>query len=133
MANRTTLLKYVLSSIPFYAFSCINVPIIVTTRIEKEYRAFLWDHNSDQRSFHFVAWDNIYSHQQLKRLGIIPLHRRRQAFLLKLAANIIINPTSLWAKIITAKYHFLGTLINYDIPRNCSTIWRKFILAGLIV
>lgn len=59
MDDRTKLLKSLLTFIPLYYFSCIHVPKSMVNRLEREYKAFLWDHSADQRGdqrgLHFVA------------------------------------------------------------------------------
>lgn len=74
MAGRTTLLKYVLASIPLYYLSCIHVPATAVNRLEREYRAFLWSYNVDKRDLHLVAWEKLCMPQHYGGLNLIPLH-----------------------------------------------------------
>lgn len=55
LAGRATLLKFVLTTIPLYSLSCIHVPSYSLNNLEKEYRAFLWGHDSTQRGLHLLA------------------------------------------------------------------------------
>ena len=53
-------------------------------------------------------------------LGIFSLLTRRRASLCKLVAQLILHPTSLWGRVISAKYHFVGSWTSYSFPWYCS-------------
>lgn len=44
---------------------------------------------------------------------------------LKLAANLILNPTSLSAQLVSSKYQFFGSWNSYRKPQKFSPIWNK--------
>lgn len=50
-----------------------------------------------------------------------------------MATNIILNPTSLWAKVVIAKYYFPGTWTGYTKSKNYSTIQREITSTNSIV
>ena len=80
--------------------------------------------------FHFISWQNICLPWESGGLGIFSLLVRRQACLCKSAAHLVLNPSSLWAQVINAKYHFMGSWDNYKRPPRCSSIWAKITAYG---
>ena len=50
---------------------------------------------------------------------------RRKSYLCKLATQLVLNPSSLWAQLIKAKYQFDGQWHLYTKPRNTSAIWAR--------
>lgn len=130
MADRTTLLKFVLASIPLHCLSCIHIPVAIIKRIKKEHRAFLWDHIVDSRGFHLLSQDKICMPQNSGSLNIIPLQAKQQAFLIRLAANLVLNPNFLWTRVVMAKYQFTGSWHSYHCPCQSLIIQRKILRQG---
>ena len=56
---------------------------------------------------------------------------KQQALLSKLAINLMLHPTSLWAQFVIVKYKFKGTWLAYSKPHKISFIWNKIYKAGI--
>lgn len=70
-----------------------------------------------------MAWQKVYQPKQ-GGLGICPLAKVNKVLLAKLAWRMVKNPTSLWYRILHAKY---GSPIGKESVQNmstCSVIWR---------
>ncbi|XP_073117084.1 uncharacterized protein [Elaeis guineensis] len=129
-AGRATLLQSVLASLPLYILASIHVPIGVLESIEKQHRAFLWGHAEDRKGLHLISWKKNMFVETEWRFGIDSLIQRKEEFLCKMAAQLILNPESLWAKVVSAKYKFNGTWTNYVQPARCTIIWAKIVEQG---
>ena len=87
------------------SFMCI-VPLIVIHKLKKILRAFLWGHDVNRRGLHLFSWSQVCSPKSVRRLGFQTLFERRQALQGQLAAQVVIYSDFLWAKLVSAKYHF---------------------------
>lgn len=61
-------MKYVISSIPFYAMA--KIPVRVCDEVEKLSRAFLWRGDMYKKGWVLVAWKNICKPKCYGGLGI---------------------------------------------------------------
>lgn len=68
--------------------------------------------------------------KKLGGLGLSSLNKCHQECLTKLAARVVLNPSSLWVRLVTDKYHFQGTWDSYSAPHNCSPIWGRICSYG---
>jgi hypothetical protein len=71
LADRTTLVRFMLSAIPVYFFIAMNVPKWVISAIDKIRRGFLWKGRKEVKGGHcLVAWDKVTRPLDLGGLGI---------------------------------------------------------------
>ena len=103
----------------------LHVPLSVINPLEKEFRAFLWGHWTDHHGFHWVVWAQVCLPKNEGGLDIVPLWTRRFQCLCKHAAQLLLHPDILWAKLVHAKYKFSRSWLNYSAPQNVSPIWHK--------
>ena len=87
-------------------------------------------HQIHSRRLHLISWERICSPKQVGGLGLSSLVQKKEAFLSKMAAQLVLNPNSLWAKMVASKYNLLGNWYNYFKPPHCSTIWSRIIKQG---
>jgi hypothetical protein len=103
-ARRITLTQSVLAALPTYVMQTTLLPQGVCNKIEKLMRNFIWGSAEENQSWHSVSWDNICKPKNQGGLGIRRIKHYNQALLMKLAWNIINNPSAMWVKILKAKY-----------------------------
>ena len=118
-----TLIQSVLATLPNYIMTVIHLPNEILTRLQKEFRAFLWGHPIDRKGMHLVAWHNICNPKDKRGLGFVSLFQKCKALFAKLAAQLILNSSSLWANLVRAKYSFNASWHNYKKLPNCSHTW----------
>lgn len=51
----------------------------------------------------------------------------------RLVVDLVLNPNSLWTKVVNTKYQFQGTWHTYNRPKNSSIIQRKILRWGTII
>lgn len=100
-------------------------PIFILGKMAKEYWAFLWGQLAGSKGLHLISWDQVCSPKQEGDLGLTSLRNHKQALFCKLTAQLILKFYSLWARIVSAKYKFLGLWNGYKKPFKCATIWSK--------
>ena len=55
-----TLIWSTLSSMPIYLMSLLRIPRVVSLRLEKIQRDFLWGEGALERKPHLVNWDTVF-------------------------------------------------------------------------
>ena len=55
--NRLTLLKFVLSLVPYYHMQYAKLPKTLSDDMEKIQRGFLWGNNEERHKSHMIGWD----------------------------------------------------------------------------
>ena len=117
--------KLVLASIPLYSMQTTLLPIAIFSEVDILIRNFLWGSNSENRKTHLVAWDRIYSEEKNGGLGIRKMKLNNEAFLMKLAFNMVKNRDSLWARVIKGKYNHGNNIIpTMNKKWEVSNVWR---------
>ena len=116
-----------LTSNPLYSLFAVPMLITFLNKLEKEFKTFLWGHDHGKSALHPIAWSTIGLPKSQGGLGTMDLIIRRKACLYKLAVQIVLNPNSLWVRIVQVKYHFKDNWDDYQKPRSCS----KYLIKNL--
>lgn len=103
-ASRTTLISFVLQSVPFYVFSCFRVPETICNKMDSFSRSFWWGHELEVRKVHLLNWDEICKPKSKGGLGLKKFSLTNQALVAKQFWRINHNPQSLIARALKAKY-----------------------------
>lgn len=114
-----------LSSLSNYSMSVIHLLNFLLRWLEKEFKAFLWGYPIERWGMHLVTWKNICTSKYYGGLGIISLFDKRKALFGKLATYAILNPSSLWAQLVSAKYGFPSTWHQYKKPSIVHILGQK--------
>ncbi|XP_061346042.1 uncharacterized protein LOC133291745 [Gastrolobium bilobum] len=107
-----------------------TLPVHVCQDIEKLQRNFTWGDLDSKRRAHDVAWEHLCQPMDCGGLGIINLRIQNEAFMQKLAWQLIKDQNSLWAQVLLGKY---GR--NHDPNRSLiaklsdSTLWKNICIA----
>jgi hypothetical protein len=103
--GRLTLTKSVLTALPAYIMSCIQLPQWVIDEIERLLRAFFWKGKSSVNgSDCLVAWDHVCRSLEEGGLGIKNLKIQNQCLLTKFAHRFLTEPNSPWARWVSAAH-----------------------------
>ena len=68
-AGRPTMIKSVLSSMPIYQLSCIDLPIVKKEELKKILRNFFWQGSGDKKKFALLAWDKVCKPKEIGGAG----------------------------------------------------------------
>ncbi|RVW57289.1 putative ribonuclease H protein [Vitis vinifera] len=86
-SGRITLIKSTLASMPLYQLSLFHMPKIVTRRLEKLQRDFLWEGGNMERKTHLVNWEMVCADKENGGLGLRKLVLLNKALLETKKAN----------------------------------------------
>ncbi|WCJ20900.1 hypothetical protein M5689_003103 [Euphorbia peplus] len=132
-AGRTTLIKSILTSIPFYSMQTISLPVGIIHEVEKMIRRFLWGDSNNPRPS-LLNWNCVTSPKKLAGLGVINLGKMNLAFLAKLGWRCIHDQDSLWSKVVCSKYIRSIPFVNNIKPKSVSSvIWQGIVKAKLVL
>ena len=54
-AGKTTLISFVLQSLPLYTFSCFKVPDKICNKMDSVIKSFWWGHDQGERKLHLLS------------------------------------------------------------------------------
>ncbi|XP_074267507.1 uncharacterized protein LOC141590888 [Silene latifolia] len=124
LAGRDTLVKSTLTTLVNYSMQTAKIPKTICDNIDRKTRRFLWGGNEEKKSIHLIKWDTIKQPKSKGGLGIVSARQANAAFLTKLGWRVITEPTSLWSRVLRAKYCNNRCDINIFQPkRNMSNVW----------
>ena len=81
--GRITLIRSTLSSMPIYLMFLLRMPRVVSLRLEKIQRDFLWGGGALERKPHLVNWDTVCMDKRKGGLGVRRLSILNGALLCK--------------------------------------------------
>lgn len=64
----------------------------------------MWGGTEEQRKMHLVSWETINKDKENGGLGIRSMRQANAAFLSKLGWRILVEPNTLWARVLRNKY-----------------------------
>ena len=126
MAGQATLIKASITSIPAYAMQTMLLPQKICHRIDKLSCNFLWGDTEHHRGCHSVNWATVTTLKAAGGLGIPSTRHRNHAILMNQAWHLYSNPTTLWARVLQAKYFSYATLFTSPHTSRGSHIWTAF-------
>ena len=95
LTRRITLSKSVLTSIPLYSMQTTMLPTSICLEVDKLIKNFLWGNKLGIKKTHLVAWDKICADKKDGGIGLKKMMWSNEAFLMKLAYNLVKNKNSL--------------------------------------
>ncbi|PNX99881.1 ribonuclease H, partial [Trifolium pratense] len=124
-AGRVTLTRSVLAALPTYIMQTTLLPKGICNKIEQLMRNFIWGARDNQRNWHTIAWDDICRPKNQDGLGIKNVHLYNKSLIMKLAWNLLTNPSALWVQVLKSKYKCGDDLTPVVTSKAaCSHIWR---------
>ncbi|KAE8673707.1 hypothetical protein F3Y22_tig00111774pilonHSYRG00034 [Hibiscus syriacus] len=124
LAGRISLAKSVLATISFYTMQSTPLPKSTCNEIEKVIRNFIWDKSEEKQGISLVKWDSVCTPITHGGLGFKSLEDQNDAFLRKVAFNLITRPTQLWAQVLRSKYKWNESVPENITRKNCSRLWN---------
>ena len=123
-AGKMTMIKSVLTAIPTYSMTCLQLPMSLFKRIQSVLTRFWWDGNDEKRKLCWVSWTNLTKSTADDGLGFKEIEAFDQAMLAKLAWRIITVPDCLLVRVLTGKYCHNIHFLEAPSPSACSHGWR---------
>jgi hypothetical protein len=90
---------------------------------------FWWSSSLDRKSLHWISWSKFVTPKIKGGIGFRDLHLFNLALLGKQGWRFMINPNSLCARVLKARYFPECDFMQATVPRSASATWRA-IVAG---
>jgi len=123
-AGRSVLIQSHLESLPAHTMQCFQLPLSVTTKVDRLNREFFWKKNNSEQGLPMVAWDKVCTPKNLGGLGLRKMAAVNCAFQCKLAWKILAGKDSLWTSVMRAKYLRGHPFLAASAKPGDSTVWR---------
>jgi hypothetical protein len=105
LAGKETMIKAVAQAIPTYIMGVFKLPMSVCDDLNRMVRNFWWGSSKGKRKTHWKAWPHIQAHKMKGGLGFRDFRLFNQALLTRQAWRLLINPNSLCAQVLKARYY----------------------------
>ncbi|XP_019150689.1 PREDICTED: uncharacterized protein LOC109147522 [Ipomoea nil] len=129
-AGKEVLLKSVAQAMPIFAMSVFLLPNGVCDSIEKIMNRYWWANGGPGRKgLHWMSWSHLAIPKTCGGLGFKRLQDFNVALLSKQGWRILVNPQSMFARILKARYFPDTDFLDATLGHNPSYTWRS-ILAG---
>ena len=102
--ERITLIRSTLSSMLIYLMSLLRIPRVVSLRLEKIQRDFLWGGGALERKPHLVKWETVCMDKRKGGLGVRRLSILNKALLCKWNWRFAIERENFWRHVISRKF-----------------------------
>lgn len=133
-AGRITLVQSSLTSMPGYVMQTSVIPITVCEEAERICRDFIWGSSVDRRKCHLVSWEKLCKPKEVGGVGFRSMGILNQAYVMKLAWQLMNDRDKLWVRIMRAKYQCGSLLLpKVSMKVNSPSIWKSMVKIWKIV
>jgi len=129
-AGKEIMLKSVALAMPVYAMSCFKLPQSIVSEIESLLVNFWWEKSTNQRGIPWIAWKRLQLSKKEGGLGFRDLAKFNDALLAKQAWRIIKHPSSLFARVMKARYFKDDSILDAKKRNQQSYGWAS-LLSGI--
>ena len=130
MGGKEVLIKSIAQAIPVYAMMVFKIPKKICKGITDTISQFWWGDDNDGKRMHWQEWWELCKPKGKGGMGFRDMHSFNLAMLAKQVWRLLLEPNSLCARVLRAKYY--GNVLAAKTRRNMSYTWRS-ILKGLEV
>ncbi|XP_050385795.1 uncharacterized protein LOC126802237 [Argentina anserina] len=128
-AGREVLIKAVAMAVPAYPMAIFLLPKTLCKSINSDLSKFWWGFNESKDKMHWKSWDDLCRGKFEGGLGFKNLHAYNLALLAKHCWRLVNNPSSLWARVLKARYFPHVSFMKAKKGSKASCIWNSM-LAG---
>ncbi|GMJ07534.1 hypothetical protein HRI_004422600 [Hibiscus trionum] len=116
---------FILSNLPTYYLSMFELPKSITTKLNGMIANFLWG-GKGGKCIHWVNWEKVCKPKTYGGLGIRDIRMKNRAMLNKWVWRYGCERSSLWRKIVDAKYGMDSSRLipSATIGKRTSRIWK---------
>lgn len=116
--GKEVMIKAVAQSLLTYIMGVFKLPFSVCDDLTRMVRNYWWGSEKGKRKTHSMAWDQIIKPKAMGGLGFRDCRLLNQAMLVRQAWMLQLNPDSLCAWVLKAKYYPNGRLEDTMFARN---------------
>jgi hypothetical protein len=126
-AGKEILIKAVAQAIPTFAMGCFDLTKGLCDKISSMIAKFWWSQQDKDNKMHWLSWDKLTQGKKEGGLGFRDIHAFNMAMLAKQAWRLLINPDSLCARILAARYFLGGEVLKAKPKTNMPYTWRSIL------
>jgi hypothetical protein len=130
MGGKEILIKSIAQAVPVFAMMVFKIPKNICKGMTDAISQFWWGDDDDQRRIHWKAWWKLCIPKSRGGMGFRDLETFNRALLAKQVWRLLLEPESLCARVLRARYYPDGKLLNAKQKSGSSYTWQS-ILAGL--
>lgn len=124
MGSKEILIKSVVQALPTFLMSIFILPVGFHEDYMKTIRNFWWGKDLEHRKVHWTAWDNLTLPKMQGGMGFRDTHLFNQALLARQAWRILVNPNTMCARVLKARYFPVGNFMDTVFSGDASPTWR---------
>lgn len=125
-AGRATLVKSVISALPSYTMSAVQLPISLCTKMDQKVRMFWWGHSKPE-NLCLKSWDSVCTPKSYGSLGFRKMKEANRDLFAKLAWQVTANEDRVWVKQLRTKYCSRRDFFNVEKNVRDSRLWKDLL------
>jgi hypothetical protein len=126
-AGKDVLIKAIAQAIPTYAMSCFDLIKTLCDDIGTMISRFWWAQQENENKLHWLSWELMCSRKEKGGMGFRDLHLFNLAMLARQGWRLLLDPDSLCAQVLKAKYYPDGNLLSATEKSGISYSWRSIV------
>ncbi|XP_074313616.1 uncharacterized protein LOC141648798 [Silene latifolia] len=132
-AGKEILIKAIANSLPTYVMSVFKIHANFCNELRSIVSKFWWGHEENKRGIFWVSWSRLARPKGVGGMGFRDFRMFNLALLGKQAWRLITNSTSLWSRLMQAKYFPDGDFMSASLGHNPSYTWRSIFEARSVL
>ncbi|CAL1392116.1 unnamed protein product [Linum trigynum] len=128
-AGKEILIKSIAQAQTTYAMSVFRIPDGILDDIHSLIANFWWGQKGNERRIHWKRWEKLCKKKNQGGIGFRNLKVFNTVILAKQLWNLNLNPQSLVARLLKAKYHPKSSILEAKVGWRPSYVWRSLMRA----
>ncbi|KAK6157650.1 hypothetical protein DH2020_011898 [Rehmannia glutinosa] len=124
-AGKEILIKAIIQAIPTYVMCCFLLPKGICEDIEQKTARFWWGSGDGEQKTHWASWDLLTKSKEHGGIGFRSLYTFNLAMLSKQVWRLLLNPDSIAAQLLRAKYFPRTDILHANVGYQPSFLWRS--------
>ena len=121
--DRLVLINSVLTSLPMFMLSFLEIPVGVRKRLDFYRSCFFWQNDDHKRKYRLTKWNIEYRPKDQGGLGIEVLELKNNCLLSKWLFKLL-NEDGVWQELLRNKYLGTKTLAQVEASPTDSPFWK---------
>ena len=114
--------------------SVFLIPLNLCAELERMMNSFWWGNKEDNKhGIHWMAWDKLSVNKAAGGMSFRKFHEFNVAMLGKQGWRLLIDSSSLVARVYKARYYPLGSFLDAQLGNNLSYIWRSVLASQKVI